>query len=438
MKLGRVLALYGMTMPVLAQYGGPAILSRGQAPAAMSTAQIDFRPYVGLYSTYSTGLANVAVDNEGALANEFSWGTTLSWGISGTHSWRHTKLGLNYGGSIAHYYRQTGFDGIDQSFLLGLTHQLTRHWQFSWNNNIGTFSRDHGTPTLTATVPFDPSTTYVPTTDFFDNRTTYLSSQADVVYQKSARLSFDFGGDYFTTGRRSQALHGVTGEGARGDVQYRVSRRSTIGAQYNYQHFVFSKIFGSTDLHGVGMSYALQLTRLVEFSALFGIYRVENSFIEEVPLDPVIASLLGISSATRVSHTINYTPNISGRISRAFSKGVAFAAGGRSVTPGNGLFLTSISSNVMAGYSYTGMRRWSLNVAYDYSRSQALGTIQGGYTTMSGSASASRQLGRMVHLVFDYSMRKYGSPTYVQYNRLIHSASVGLAFAPGEVPLRVW
>ena len=171
MKWGQLLAFCALAVPALAQeYGGPAILSRGEAPAAMATPEIDFRPYVGFYATYSSGLANVAVNNEGGLANDSSLGGALSWGISGTHSWRHTKLGLDYSGSLAHYLKRTAFDSISESFMMGLTHQLKRHLMLTWRNSLGISSRAHGEHILQSTLPFDPASTYTPTTEFFDNR----------------------------------------------------------------------------------------------------------------------------------------------------------------------------------------------------------------------------------------------------------------------------
>ena len=404
----------------------------------MSAPQIDFRPFVGIYATYSTGLSNVSVNDQGGLADASSVGMTLNWGVGGTHSWRHTKLGLDYLGGLTHYTQKTAYDSWDQSLLLGVSHQLSRHILISSRTNAGFTSRDQRLRTLDQTVPFDPATTYAPATDFFDNRTIYASSQNDLTYQKSARLSFDFGGDGFTTRRRSKALYNLNGASARADMQYRVSRRTTLGLEYIYSHYDFSRIFGGTDMHGAAVTFAFQLSRNVEFSGYGGAFRVENKFIETVPVDPVIAQLLGIGSAFRVLHAINFTPNVGARMSRSFSKGVLYAAVGRSVTPGNGLFLTSIETSATAGYSYTGFRRWSLSAAAFYSTARSLGNIQGPYSTTAGSLSTSRTLGHMVNFVASYSARKYGSSVFNNYNHLVHSVAIGFAFAPGEVPLRVW
>ncbi len=439
MKWGQVLSLWGLAVTAFAQeYGGPAILSRGQAPAALSTPVVDFRPYVGLYETYSSGLANVTVDNQGGLANTSSFGGALSWGVSGAHSWRHTKLGLDYSGSMAHYLKKTAFDSISESFLLGLEHQLKRHMMITWRNSMGIASRAHGEHTLTSTLPFDPASTYTPTTDFFDNRTMYASSQFDFIYQKSARLSFDLGGDGFVTRRRSQALYGVLGGAGRGDVEYRWSRQTTIGAQFSYTHYDFTKIFGGTDFYGVALNYNRRLTKQTEFSIYGGFYHVESKFVEEVPVDPAIAALLGISTATRVAHNINYVPNASARLSRAFSKGVAYLSAGRTITPGNGLFLTSIATGVTGGYNYNGFRRWTVALQGSYQDAQSIGNIRGKYATTGGLVSFSRALGKMVHLSFDWSLQDYSSPTYSKYNRLVQTAAFGVAFAPGDVPLHIW
>src|SRR5262249_37538768 len=160
--------------PLGAQYAGPAILTRGEAPSAMSAPKIFFRPFVEVSANYDTGLAGVAVTPNGDLANASSYGVGLAWGVSGTHSWRHTLLGLDYRGSLYHWLNQTSYDGIDQSIMLGITHQLSRHMTLNLRESAGMFTRDFGLKTLPQTVPFDPSSAFTPTTDYFDNRTIYL------------------------------------------------------------------------------------------------------------------------------------------------------------------------------------------------------------------------------------------------------------------------
>jgi hypothetical protein len=425
-------------MPIFAQYSGPAILSRGEAPAAMASPQIEFRPYADLTGVYDTGLSGVAVNSQGQLGNETSPGLELTYGISGVHSWRHTKIGLDYRGSIRRYLHDTSYDSTDQSLMLGIVHQVSRHVSVTLNESLGLFSRNYGLPGLSSTVPFDPSTTYAPTTDFFDNRTEYLSTQASLVIQKTARLSFSVGGDGFEVRRSSSALYGVIGASAHADVQYRLTRRSTIGANYTFTHYDYIGVLSGTDMHGVSGVYSVRISRWLEFSGSAGIFRAETRFIQDVPVDPAIAALIGTPEGTVVLDRIDHVVSGSGRLSRTFPKGVAYISGGRGVTPGNGLFLTSVTDTAMAGYNYTGLRRWSLSASVGYSRADSIGNVMGTYGGTTGTLSASRQIIHNVHGIASFSARQYSSASFALYNRLIYDVRVGVGYSPGDIPLRIW
>jgi hypothetical protein len=425
-------------MPAFAQYAGPAILSRGEAPAALSLPQIDFRPFVEFSAVYDTGLTGVGVDSQGQLGNQASVGLSLTGGISGVHSWRHTKIGLDYRGSLYHYVQTTFYDSSDQSLMLGITHQISRHMTLTLSEDAGLFSRSPGLPGLSQTVPFDPSTTYAPTTDFFDNRTVYLSTQANLIVQKTARLSFSMGGEGFLTRRRSSALYGVIGAGAHGDVQYRLTRGSTVGVNYSYTHFDYIGVLSGTDMHGVSGVYSTRLNRWLEFSGSGGIVRAETKFIQNVPIDPAIAALIGTPEGTVVTDRIDWVTSLSGRLSRTFPKGVVYLSAGRGVTPGNGLFLTSISDTLSAGYNYTGLRRWTLSAGVGYNNSRSIGNVVGNYSGTTGTLSASRQVVRYVHGVVSFGANSYGSGDFAKYNRVIYDMRIGLGFSPGDVPLRIW
>lgn len=435
----RLLAVLGMAMPVFAQYAGPAVLSRGEAPSAMAGPQLSFRPFLEVTGVYDTGLSAVAVNSQGDIANQSSPGVSVVAGISGSHGWKHTSIGLSYRGDYIHYTRNSSYDSTDHSFLLGVKHQFTRHVLLDLRESAGILKRDYGLlGTISPAVPFDPSQSYVPTTDFFDNRTIYGSSQADLVIQRSTRLSFDFGGDFFINRRASTALYGVTGESARGDVQYRLTRRMTVGGNYNYTHFSFNHLFSSTDIHGAAATLAYQLSRWWEFSGYGGFMRVETKFIQNVPVDPAVTAIIGITESTEVVYSVRYVPNISARLSRTFQKGVLYASGGHTVTPGNGLFLTSSLTSATLGYTYTGLRRWSFGANANYQKADSIGNVIGTYGGYSGTLNFSRQITRAVHVVGSFTARKYDSSDFPKYNSVVYQGRLGLGWAPGDVPLRIW
>ena len=431
----RLLAMLGMAMPVFGQYAGPAILSRGEAPAAMNGPEISFRPFVDVSGVYSTGLSGVTADSQGNIANQFSAGLEVAAGISGSHHWRHTVLGLSYRGDYNHYFRTSGLDTTDHSLLLGITHQLTRHITLSWSNSAGIINRDYGLlGTLSQVVPFDPSQAYVPNTDFFNNRTIWLSSSANMVYQKSSRLSFSFGGGLFTDLRASKALYNVFGIGATGDVQYRITRQATLGVDYNYQYFLYGQLISNSDVHSASATFAYRMSRWWEFSGYAGAGRVESKFIQSVPVDPVIASIIGISESTEVVYSVRYIPSYGGRLSRTFQKGVFSAFVSHGITPGNGLFLTSSATNLSLGYTYTGLRRWGLGVSASDQISKSIGNVYGGYGNVSVNGSASRQISHNFDIVAGFSMYRYTSSDFIKYNQLVYSAHLGIGWSRRHTP----
>jgi len=437
-KMPRIALLVFLAVPAVAQYAGPAILSRGDAPAAMNVPQIDFIPFLSVTGIYDTGLATVSVNSQGGLANAASEGIEMDFGISGVHSWKHTKVLLNYGGAVREYTQATYYSGVDQSLMLGITQQFSRHLSLRINESAGLFSQPFALQGLSPTVQFDPGTTYTPTTDFFDNRTFYAYTQVLLTYQKSARLSFALGGDWDLTRRRSSALYGVTGEDATGDMQYRLSRRSTAGLNYMFTHFSYNGVFSGTDFNRFSATYAVQLSRSWEFSAFGGVTRVDSKFPQLITLDPVVAALLGVSQGYIVSYGLNWVPTYNGRLSKTFSQGVAYVSGGHSMTPGNGLFLTSRGYTASVGYSYTGLRRWSFGVSAGWDRAESIGNILGEYGDYNASLQTSRQISHVVHMVASVTARKYQSDSFGGYNRVIWDARIGLSFSPRDIPLRVW
>jgi len=144
----RAIAALVLVSPLFAQYGGPAILARGQSPATMTASQIDFRPFLTVNGSYDSGLNGVSVDSKGALVNDRSYGVSVGFGISGFHSWKHTKVGLDYSGGFSHYSKSfyDGFSG--QSLNLSISHQLSRHASVNFNNSAGLYGSNRTAPSL--------------------------------------------------------------------------------------------------------------------------------------------------------------------------------------------------------------------------------------------------------------------------------------------------
>ena len=422
------------TPPSTDDYGGPAILSRGQVPGAATAAPIAFRPYIGVSGIYDSGLLPVSVNSNGQIPTPGLYGVEVNLGLYGYHTWKHTTLGLDYRGNIRHYSQNTYFDGSDHILSLILTHRPGKRWIFTLRNQAGTYSQNYF---LTSLGFLSPSYLQLPQNDIYDNRVIFLSTSADVTYRMTARLSFNFGGEGDLIRRRSTALYGVTSATARADMQYRIRRHTTLGADYRFMRFDFTQGFGNSNIHSVGLTYATQFTRHLELSARIGGARVESLSLAVVPIDPAIAAIIGQSFGIQTAHRVNYIPDVTARLTESFRRSQFYLDYSNSVTPGNGVYLTSRVQSAGAGYHYTGIRYWNFGVDGSYNRMSALVQTLGNFATYGGGVGVTRELRKGFHVVMRMDVRHYA----VAGNYFIHNeyrAMLGFTFSPGDVPLALW
>ena len=119
-------------------------------------------------------------------------------------------------------------------------------------------------------------------------------------------------------------------------------------------------------------------------------------------------------------------------------RGTVFVIGFACADPGNGLFLTSTSTNVGVGYNYTGLRRWAISAGANYDRSNSVGNVIGDYGDYSANLSVSRQVAPLTHGVLSFNARRYDSGDFKNYNKWAYGVRLGLSFSPGDIPLRLW
>ena len=439
--------MLGLALPAFAQYAAPSILSRGEAPAGMSRAADGFIFSLTLASEYTNGVEGISAQTAlGQPANQPAFGAVVTLGASGGHSWEQTHLGLNYSGSFRDFSQSTSYSGLSQGLSFDLSHMFAPHTALSVRESAGMFSNFlPGTVSLNSSVPLDPSQSYLPATNFYNNRTIFSSTQANLVVQESAGLSFSLGGGYFINQQQSSALYGAQGETATGDIQYRLSPHVTIGANYTFFHFSYTHSLGGADVHAAAFSASYRASRRTEVSFFVGPSRMESSFEQTVPIDPTILAILCPSSArvpcpvrngAVISNSTLWGPYYGARFARSFQHGVAYVNGGESITPGNGLFLTSRTTMASVGYGYSGLRDWSLNVSATYMSALSLGNVTGGYSDVGATYSMSRQIMRSLSLVSSFNAMRYRSGSFAGYNRLIYIASVGFGFSSRNTPVR--
>jgi hypothetical protein len=417
------------------EYSGPAILSRGQTPAAALVAPIAFRPYIGLSGIYDTGLVAVAVTPTGQIPTTDLYGLELNLGAYTYHVWKHTTLALDYRGDLRHY-STTYWDGSDQFVSLILTHQPTKRVTFTLREQGGVYSNNYFLASTLAAS--DPNYLQVPQNDIYDNRVIFAGVSADVTYRLSHRLSFNVGADGSLVRRQSTALYGMTGAVARGDLEYRISRHSTLGVDYRFTYFDYTKGFGNSDIHSVGLNYSTQLSQHVQLSARIGGARVESQSLTVVTLDPAIAALLGESVGIQAAYRLNYVPDMQVRLTDSFRRSQFTLAYSNQVIPGNGIYLTSRNNSASGSYSYSGVRHWNFGLNGTYGRMNALVQTVGAYTAYGGGVGITRDLGKGLHAVLRLDTRHYDIASGALFGTTEYRTSLGVSFSPGDLPLVLW
>ena len=417
-------------------YAGPSILSRDKSLIGERGGKlIDFRFYGELTGVYDSGLTAVVVDPQGNVPNFGAYGLQVGFGVIGSKSWVHDKLSLEYRGVYRDYTNHTYFSGTDQFLNLAYSHQLARHITLDLKETAGIVSLANGE---FAYLPLTNTDQFaVPANELFDNPTEFSQSSVNLIWQKTARLSFGFGGEGFIVRRRSLALAGLNGYSARANAAYRVTRRQTLSASYNYTQFDFQQRFGDARMHTATLGYSLGLSRKWDFSMQAGGIRVETSGLTQVLLDPAIAAIVGQPSAVVTFSNVTYVPMIEARLIRRYNRSSVTLGYALGVTPGDGVYLTSRQNVGSAGYSYAGYRRLTVGMDASYGTMTALGQTLGQFKSFQAGVGTTYKLGRALHLEMRYDYRHYTTQNSF-YLKNSNRVSIGLAFSPGDTPLAIF
>ncbi len=417
-------------------YLGPGVLSSGATGVGnRSGQQVDLRFYAGVNGVYDTSIQPVAINANGTLTTiNGLYGVEASVGAYGTHVWRTAQLGIDYNGVFREYDGNSAYDGIDQFLTLGYTWQESRRLVFKAQAMAGTLSDGLG---LGGVPEVASNSIITPTTLLFDNRSYYLQGGLDVTMVQSARTTYTFGGQGFEVWRQSAELVGVKGYNARGSVEHKLNKNTSVGFTYQRQHFDFPKVFGQADIDTGELFLGTNLGRRWQLTVRGGVFHSEVSGLEQVALSPVIAALLGQTAAIQAFYRADYYPSGNVSLTRRFKQANMNFFYGQSVVPGNGVYLTSKNDNGGASYSYTGIRKVNLSVSGGYGSLQSLGQGIAPYRTGFAGAGFTYSLPWSLHFVSRYDYR-YQEIESLTYKHTGYRVTVGVSYSPGHVPLSLW
>jgi hypothetical protein len=434
--LACTVALASTASAQLSDYLGPGILTGGaESIGNRAGEQVDLRFFADMTGVYDNGLQPVSVNSKGDLVQIGGlYGIEADFGVYGVHSWRTGQLGIDYRGDFRHYFNDSFYDSTNHFLNIGYTYQKSKRLYFDFKGLGGLYSN------YLSSVPGETSTPAVVTTPsllLFDDRTYFLQGNAGMTYLLSARASFTVSGQGFTVQRQSSALVSMQGWGARGRFQYKLSRVTSVGTEYDRDHYQYQGLFGYTNSNNYNAFIATQMGRLWTMTLSAGAYQVDTLGLQSVTLSPAVAALLGVSSTLHVFSAENWLPSGRGVLTRKFKDASLTFNYSRSLAPGNGVYLSSRSDNGTVGYSYTGVRKASLGIYGGYSSLSSIGQGIPPFQMYTGGVRTTYNVTRAIHLVAGYDVRQQ-EIQIAGYRRTSYRASLGIAFSPGAVPLSLW
>lgn len=397
------------------------------------------RFFGSLRGVYDTGLtAYNTVDPLNPVATDALAGLEVRGGVYGTKSWRHTDLSLNYIGGYRAYNRGEGFNGTDQSIMVGVSHDLNARTFFQTTNVGATMSRAFGLGYgfITPGQSTDPSTLPISQNELYDSRFYVLSNMNTLGYKLSPRTSISANGGAYIM-RRSDNLIGSVGIQAAGDIAYRLTRRQTVSAAYQFYQFNFNKQYGNSAVNQVSLTYAIQLSRWT-LAGMVGGARMESEGVEIVQIPPEIAAIIGQSTGTQAFHQLKYAPLARVSINSRFRSSTVGISAGRSVTPGNGIVLTGVASGVTTYYSYTGLRKWTFNISAGYSKATNQIRYNASTEFMNASSSIGYQIRSDIQANCSAAYRDQHSRGTSEFVNVGWRLTCGFSYSPGEIPLALW
>lgn len=426
------------TTPVQ-EYSGPAVLSRSYSISRpLIPEQVKWQESAGINSVYDTGVTR-PVNADGSFGKSGALiGTALTWSFSGRHYFRRDQVSINYQGNMSQYSGPGAYNGANQQISVEYSHVLSRRLTLTLSGSGSILSQNYVLqnqtpgPETIANVSLASS----PNIQIYDTGAKQFSSQADLVWQKTSRLSFSFGTSYFAIARDSPALLGVTGQQVRSDVNYRLSRKTTVGAYYSFSHYLYPDGFGNSNTNSIGLIYSYAFNRTLQIRFRGGVSRVESLGLQAVPISPVIAALLGEATGVIDAYSRTGASDISAQVVKDFRGGstvsIAYARG---VSPGNGVFQTSQQESISMNLSIKVMRTYLLAVGGGRDTLSAVAQALGKYESENARVSLSRPFRRGIGLNFVLDYRYFDVVNFGSLRNQLRVSS-GITWSSGTG--RLW
>jgi hypothetical protein len=420
-------------------YSGPAVLTRSYTLARpMDATSIKWTGTLGFSYSWDDGDAPGLVNGGTGFVSAKASAVALNWTLTGRHRWKRDQIGLSYTGNYSEYFAQNTYSnlsGLNNSLNLDYAHVFSRRFQFHLVESLQDLSQNYPleNPALQpGSSVANISLATSPNIQLLNNTVHQSYTQAGVTYRQTARLSYDGTVSYFIVGQTEAGLIGMRGEQVGGDLNYRWTSRTTVGAYYSFTDYNYSHDVSHASSNGAGLIYSYAITRHMQLRTRFGLSQIKSRAYETIALPPELAAILGRSESLINASSSFSTTDVSGQLIRDFGKSrTASLAFARGESPGNGLLLTSVEETATAGYSSTFFkRRVPVSVGVSYSSLNA--TLQANVGNLKSETVYFTTSRPLSHRISSNFSANYGRNTVsgTSLNEHFLTLSIGLGWSP--------
>jgi hypothetical protein len=380
-----------------------------------------------VYDTY-----NPTLDSNGQRSNSGGVGYQVGGGISARHLWQKSVLTVNYSGDYRDYTSSFFGSGTDQNLGIGYSRKLAKRWNLDVGVGAGTIL--YGTGYFgqqsigSGNLQLNP----------FSNSTRFFSSYVNLTYQQTRRLSYTMSGGFYLQRYSFPTAVGSTGGSGGFAVNYRVTSRTTISANYGRSYFVFQRGAGTSGVDSYYGSISHRFAHNWIASASGGISRSHVTGFVVSPLT------IGTGDGTTLNgfvvgpyDSVSFLPSFSGAVTRLLKHSSFSVSGGQNVVSGNGYYLASKNQYLNGFYSRTYLRS-NISIGGYWNRLNSVAnTVAFAYTTTGFSGSYSYMVRKYIGVNARYDFLRYGA---LQPNPAIadNRFSFGVTFTSANVPLALY
>jgi hypothetical protein len=408
------------------EYTGPAVLSRAYTVnRPMMDQDVKWMENFGLGFSLITGATSGALSPTGTLASSPNqYGLSFTGAFGGRKVFHRDQLGIRVATQYQLYFPSSGvYNGPNINMAVDYSHVISRRLTLNLVGTSTIFSQGYTlqNPVINPDISMaNINLASSPNIQIFDSSTKQFNLQASLTYQLNARISFNFGGSYFAVIRDNPFLIGAGGEQAQGDVNYRWTKKTTVGVYYSYSYYQFQHGAGTSDTNTLGLIYSYAFSRTLQFRLRGGASTTESLGLQAIPLNPVIAALLGETSTIIDLFRNSATSDISAQLVKDFNGGrtasIAFVNG---VSPGNGLFQTSKQQSISINFGAKIRRVYQIQVAVSHDSLTSIAQTIGGYTGENAQISFSRAFrggfASNLNMTYRHVSISGGTPLSAQY-----------------------